>query len=431
MSSKRCFYEVLGLSREASAEEIRRSYKQLALKHHPDRNPGDHTAEAEFKEVNEAYQVLSDEEKRRLYDQFGHAAFDGSMGSGFQGGVGDVFAHMQDLFSEMFSGGGGGFGRQQARRGGDLRVQQRLTLEEAAFGVKREVTIHAPARCGDCGGTGARAGTKPETCSHCRGAGHVSNARGFVMFTATCPKCQGQGAVIKYPCKSCEGHGVVERPRRVVVAFPAGVDAGQRLRVPGQGLPGPNGAQAGDLYVEIDVEEDARFERDGADLVTRVHVSFTDAALGGEIHVPAIEHGEPDGGGLRLAPAGDAAGRGLHAEGAGDPAARRARARVDGRGRAGRRAEGALVAREDAARGARGGASARPARRAKRRGGERRPRRRRERLERDRGIAWTSTRSRRSSRACPRSVRPGASSRSRGSRCVSRSPGSASATSSA
>jgi molecular chaperone DnaJ len=328
MSSKLCFYEVLGVAREASAEELRRAYKQLALKHHPDRNQGDHAAEAQFKLVNEAYQVLQDDEKRRMYDQFGHAAFDGSMASGFQGGggVGDVFAHMQDLFSEMFSGGGGGFGRQQARRGGDLRVQQRLTLEEAAFGVKKEITVHAPARCSDCGGTGARAGTKPETCSHCRGAGHVSNARGFVMFTATCPKCQGQGAVIRHACKSCEGHGMVERPRKVVVGFPAGIDAGQRLRVPGQGLPGPNGAPAGDLYVELDVEEDTRFERDGADLVARVHVNFTQAALGAEIDVPALEQGEPEKTMAISLPAGTQPGAVITLKGHGIP-------RLDGRGR--------------------------------------------------------------------------------------------------
>jgi molecular chaperone DnaJ len=325
MSSKRCFYEVLGVAREATPDELRRSYKQAALKYHPDRNPGDHSAEASFKEANEAYQILSDEDKRRAYDQFGHAAFDGSMSSGFQGaGVGDVFSHMQDLFSEMFSGGAG-FGR-QPRRGGDLRLQQRLTLEEAAFGVKKEVIVHAPARCNDCGGTGAKTGTKPEVCSHCRGAGHVSNARGFVMFTATCPKCQGQGAVIKTPCKGCEGHGVVERPRKVVVAFPAGVDAGQRLRVPGQGLPGPNGASAGDLYVEIDVEEDARFERDGADLVTRAHVGFVDAALGADILVPGIEAGDPEKKIAVSLPPGTQPGAVVTLKGHGIP-------RLDGRGR--------------------------------------------------------------------------------------------------
>ena len=296
MSEKRDYYEVLSVDRGASPDEVRKAYKREALKHHPDRNPGDAAAESKFKACNEAYQVLSDEEKRRIYDQFGHAGLEG--GGGFQGGgVGDVFAHMQDLFAEMFSGGGfggfgGGGGQRRQQRGGDLRMQARLTLREAAFGVKREVTVHAPVKCDDCSGTGAKAGTKPETCGHCRGSGHVSNARGFVMFTTPCPKCQGQGVVIKHHCKTCEGRGAVEKARKVVVAFPAGIDAGQRLRVPGQGMPGPMGAAAGDLYVEIEVEEDARFERDGADLVTRVHVSFSDAALGAEVRVAAL--GEPD-----------------------------------------------------------------------------------------------------------------------------------------
>ncbi len=283
MSDKRDCYEVLSVARSASAEEIRKAYKREALKHHPDRNPGDAASEAKFKACNEAYQILSDGEKRQIYDQYGHAGLEGG-GGGFQG-AGDVFSHMQDLFSEMFSGGGGG--RRQAR-GGDLRMQARLTLREAAFGVKREVTVRAPVVCDDCGGTGAKAGTKPEACGHCRGSGQVSNARGFVMFTAPCPRCGGQGAVIKQPCKPCEGRGAVERARKVMVPFPAGIDAGQRLRVSGQGLPGPQGAPAGDLYVEVDIAEDARFERDGADLVTRFHVSFASAALGAEVRVPAL-----------------------------------------------------------------------------------------------------------------------------------------------
>jgi molecular chaperone DnaJ len=294
-TTKRDYYEVLSVERGASADDIRKAYKREALKHHPDRNPGDNAAEAKFKACNEAYQVLSDDEKRRIYDQFGHAGLEG--GGGFDG-ASDVFAHMQDLFAEMFSGGGfggfGGGGQRRQQRGGDLRMQARLTLREAAFGVKREVTVHAPVRCDDCSGTGAKAGTKPETCGHCRGSGHVSNARGFVMFTTPCPKCQGQGVVIKHHCKSCEGRGAVEKARKVVVAFPAGIDAGQRLRVPGQGMPGPMGAPAGDLYVEIDVEEDTRFERDGADLVTRFHVSFADAALGAEVRVPALGEAETE-----------------------------------------------------------------------------------------------------------------------------------------
>lgn len=337
MSEKRDYYEVLGVTNSASTDEIRKAYKREALKHHPDRNPGDATAEAKFKESSEAYQVLSDDEKRRIYDQFGHAGLEGGGGFG-GGGVGDVFSHMQDLFAEMFSGGGfggfGGGGGRRQQRGGDLRMQARLTLREAAFGVKREVTVHAPVRCDDCTGTGAKAGTKPETCGNCRGSGHVSNARGFVMFTTPCPKCQGQGVVVKNPCKTCEGRGAVEKARKVVVTFPAGIDSGQRLRVPGQGLPGPMGAQNGDLYVELDVEEDPRFERDGADLVTRVHVSFTDAALGAQVKVAALGDADTEEESPTAPldiPAGTQSGTVITMKGLGIP-------RLDGRGR------GSLVA---------------------------------------------------------------------------------------
>ena len=333
MSDKRDFYEVLGVERSSGADEIRKAYKREALKHHPDRNPGDAAAEAKFKAVNEAYQVLSDEEKRQIYDQFGHAGLEGGMGGG--GDAADVFAHMQDLFAEMFSGGFGfGGGRRQARRGGDLRVQARLTLREAAFGLKREISVNAPTRCEDCNGTGAKAGTKPETCSHCRGSGHVSNARGFVMFTTPCPRCQGQGVIIKDHCKSCKGHGAVEKARKVVVGFPPGIDGGQKLRIPGQGMPGPGGASPGDLYVEVDVEEDARFERDGADLVTRVHVSFADAALGAEIRVPSLGESLDDAADTTIAckiPPGTQSGSVFTIKGQGVP-------RLDGRGR------GALIA---------------------------------------------------------------------------------------
>jgi molecular chaperone DnaJ len=175
-----------------------------------------------------------------------------------------------------------------------MRVQARLTLREAAFGCKREVQLRVPAACNDCAGSGAKAGTKPEACTQCRGTGQVSNARGFVMFSSTCPRCRGAGRVIKHPCPTCAGHGAVERARKVMVTFPAGIDAGQRLRVPGQGMPGPSNAPPGDLYVELDVEDDPRFERDGADLLTRTHVSLTDAALGAEIRVPALEAEDED-----------------------------------------------------------------------------------------------------------------------------------------
>ena len=283
---KRCYYEVLGVSRESASDDIRKAYKREALKFHPDRNPGDQTAEAKFKEVNEAYQVLSDDQKREVYDRFGHAGLDGSMGGGVGfGNIGDMFAHMQDMFTEIFPGFGGFGGRQ--RRCGDLQMQARLTLREACFGCKREVSVQTPAKCDDCEGQGAAKGTKPEACAACRGTGQVSNARGFVMFTAPCARCGGRGAVIKTKCKTCGGEGVVAKPKTVSITFPAGIDAGQRLRVPGQGLPGPNGP--GDLYVEVDVEEDSRFERDGVDLVTRVTVSIVDATLGKEIAVPTLD----------------------------------------------------------------------------------------------------------------------------------------------
>jgi molecular chaperone DnaJ len=324
MSSKRDYYEVLSLSREASPDELRKAYRREALKHHPDRNQGDASAEAKFKEINEAYQILSDEEKRRVYDQFGHAGLEG--GGGFDG-VGDVFSHMQDLFAEMFSGQMGGFGGGgRTRRGGDLRVQARLSLREAAFGCKRDVGVRAPTACTDCGGTGAKTGTKPETCPQCRGSGQVSNARGFVMFTSTCGRCRGAGRVVRQPCASCGGHGAVEKARKVTVTFPAGIDAGQRLRVPGQGLPGPPGAGAGDLYVEVDVDGDSRFERDGVDIVTRVHVPFTEAALGAEIRVAALDPEQDDATVPLVLPAGTQSGALFTMKGQGVP-------RLDGRGR--------------------------------------------------------------------------------------------------
>ncbi len=325
MGEKRCFYEVLGVERDASNDDIRRAYKREALKHHPDRNPGDGEAEAKFKSANEAYQVLSDEEKRGVYDRFGHAGLEGGAGPG--GGIGDVLSHMQDLFAEMFSGPFG-FGGRTARRGGDLRVQERITLVEAAFGCKREVNVRAPGRCDDCEGMGAAKGTKPEQCSACRGTGQVSNARGFVMFTAPCAKCGGRGVSIKTPCKSCAGQGVVEKARTVTVTFPAGIDAGQRLRVPGQGVAGPNGS--GDLYVDVEVGDDPRFERDGVDLVTRVHIPFTVAALGGEVSVPVLDHEDATKTETVKISAGTQGGHVLTLKGRGVP-------RLDGRGR------GALV----------------------------------------------------------------------------------------
>ncbi|UQA60009.1 molecular chaperone DnaJ [Polyangium aurulentum] len=320
MSQKRDYYEVLGVAKDASPDDVRKAYRQAALKNHPDRNPGDAEAEARFKEATEAYQVLSDEQKRARYDRFGHAGVEGMPDAG-----GDIFTHFQDIFSELFGGGFGGGGQPRRRgpaRGHDLRVQQRLTLREAMVGAKREVVLRTPATCEECSGTGAKPGTKRKQCGTCDGQGQVSTSRGFVMFTQTCPECRGEGSVVKTPCESCNGQGAVEKTRKVVVNFPAGIDAGQRLRVPGQGMPGSQGGPSGDLYVDIDLAPDERFERDGADLVTRAPVSFSTAVLGGslEIELPDETRATVE------IPAGSQPGEIVTVRGKGLP-------RVDGRGR--------------------------------------------------------------------------------------------------
>jgi molecular chaperone DnaJ len=278
MTEKRCYYEVLGVPREASPEDIRKAYRQAALKCHPDRNPGDSSAEARFKEATEAYQVLSDEEKRSRYDRFGHAGVNGMPDMG-----GDIFSHFQDIFSEFFGGGGGGRQRRGPARGHDVRVQQRLSFKDAMLGCKREVSLRTPTTCEECTGSGAKPGTKRKPCNTCGGVGQVSTSRGFVMFTQTCPECSGEGSVVKTPCSSCNGAGVIEKTRKVVVTFPAGIDGGQRLRVPGQGMPGHLGGPQGDLYVDVDLAPEERFERDGYDLITRASVSFAEATLGGSV----------------------------------------------------------------------------------------------------------------------------------------------------
>jgi molecular chaperone DnaJ len=320
MTDKRCYYEVLGLPRSASEDEIRKSYRQCALKYHPDRNPDDPAAVAKFKEATEAFTVLSDGHKRATYDQFGHAGLQG--GFDFSGaGIGDIFSHFQDLFSELFSGGGPGR-RQGPRRGADLRVQERLSLAEAVLGCKREVVVRAPARCDDCSGSGAAPGSKRETCGTCGGAGQVSTARGFIMFSSTCPACRGEGSRVANPCTRCKGAGHVEKTRKVLVTFPAGIDSDQRLRVPAQGVAAPPGGEPGDLYVDVEVEENERFERDGLDLLTRAHVSFADAAIGTTIKVQMLDDSTVD---VDL-PAGSQPGDVISLKGKGVP-------RLDGRGR--------------------------------------------------------------------------------------------------
>lgn len=287
MAEKQDYYELLSVARGATATEIRKAYKKLALKHHPDRNQDCAKSAQMFKEVTEAYTVLSDDEKRARYDQFGHAGLDGAN----FGNAGDIFSQFQDLFSDFFGGMGGfaGGGGQQRRRGANMRIEQILTLEEAALGVKKELTVNTPVACDSCKGTGAKAGTQAATCHTCDGRGQVSTGRGFIMFTQTCPTCQGEGRIVKDPCGPCGGSGLMERERKVMVSFPAGIDAGHRLRVAGQGMPSPNGGPAGHLYVDVALHPHERFERDGDDLIVRETVAFPDAALGTTIDMMMLD----------------------------------------------------------------------------------------------------------------------------------------------
>ncbi len=285
MSEKRDYYEVLGVARESADDDIRKAYRQAALKHHPDRNQGNPDAEAKFKEATEAYTILADADKRAAYDRYGHAGLGGGGFDFNNAGVGDILSHFQDMFSDFFGGAGGGFagggrGRRRQERGQDVRVELTLTLADALTGGKHEVAIHGAVSCETCHGSGAKAGTKPETCSQCRGAGQVTAQRGFIMFSSPCARCRGTGQMIAAPCETCRGQGAVEKQRKVLVNVPAGIDSEQRLRVPGQGMPGPANAPAGDLYVDIEVQGDAHFERHGNDLGTRLTLSFAEAALG-------------------------------------------------------------------------------------------------------------------------------------------------------
>lgn len=288
MSEKRDYYEVLGVTAQATSDEIRKAYRQAALKYHPDRNPGDKAAEDKFKEATEAYSVLSDDDKRGAYDRFGHAGLGGA-GVDFSGvGVNDILNHFQDMFADFFGGFGGqqqGGRRRRPDRGQDVRVSAQLTLAEAMSGGKHEINVRGAAPCETCSGSGAKPGTSPTKCSQCRGTGQVTAQRGFIMFASPCVRCRGTGTMIEQPCQTCDGAGAVERQRRVLVTFPAGIDSGQRLRVPAQGMPGLNGTPPGDLYVDVELAPDERFERHSDDLATRVRVPFTVASLGGEVEV--------------------------------------------------------------------------------------------------------------------------------------------------
>jgi len=296
--NKRDYYEVLGVEKGASAEEIKKAYRKSAMKYHPDRNPGDKTAEEKFKELGEAYEVLSDDEKRSRYDQFGHAGVDpnfGAGGGGYGGGFGGFggFGDFGDIFGDIF---GGGRSRQAQRnapmRGENVGIRLELTFEEAAFGTEKEVNVQRIENCGSCNGTGSADGVI-ETCSQCRGAGQVRTTQNFmgmaVQSTTTCPACGGRGKMVKNPCNTCRGKGKVRRTQKIKVKVPAGVDAGQSIRVRGEGCVGSNGGPSGDVLAEVYIRRHPIFRRENMDVLCEVPITFTQAALGSAIEVPTLE----------------------------------------------------------------------------------------------------------------------------------------------
>ncbi len=300
MAEKRDYYEVLGVKKGASEDELKKAYRKLAKENHPDLHPGDKECEARFKEINEAYEVLSDPDKRAKYDQFGHAAFDPSQGFGGGGGFGgfEGFGGFGDIFSDIFGGGfgfGGGGGRNPnaPRKGDNLRATVNIKFEEAAFGVKKDVFVSKIEQCHDCKGTGCAEGTTAEVCPDCKGTGTVMSTKrtpfGMVQSSEQCPKCKGRGKIIHSPCKTCRGIGSVRRQHKVSVSIPAGIDDGQTISLKGQGNAGLNGGPAGDLLITVLVQPHARFERDGASILLDQEISFAQAALGAEVEVPTLD----------------------------------------------------------------------------------------------------------------------------------------------
>lgn len=328
--SKRDYYDVLGLKNGASADEIKKAYRAKAKELHPDRNAGKADTEAQFKEVNEAYEVLKDADKKAAYDRYGHAAFEGGMGGGrpgggaggFRGGNADFASAFSDVFDDLFGdfmgGQRGGGGRQRAARGADLRYNLRVTLEEAYGGLHKTITVPSAVACGSCKGSGAEGGAEPTTCPTCSGMGKVRAQQGFFTVERTCPTCSGLGQIIKNPCGTCQGAGRVQKERALSVNIPAGVETGTRIRLAGEGEAGMRGGPPGDLYIFIEVAAHDIFEREATSLFCRVPVSMTTAALGGDIEVPTI-----DGGRSRVKiPGGSQSGRQMRLRGKGMPALR-------------------------------------------------------------------------------------------------------------
>lgn len=284
--AKRDYYEILEVARNASEADIKKAYRRLAMKYHPDRNPDNQDAEAKFKEAKEAYEILSDSRKRSAYDQFGHAGVDPSMGGGPQGfDIGDIFGDIGDIFGDIFGGGG----RSRTQRGSDLIYNLELSLEEAVHGKTVEIQVPTWVGCKECSGSGAKKGSGPTTCKTCNGVGQVRVQHGFFTVQQTCPSCHGRGNVIQNPCPNCRGQGRVQQHKKLSVKIPPGVDTGDRIRLSGEGEAGVHGAAAGDLYVQIRLKAHPIFAREGDDLHCEVPIDFVVAALGGELEVPTLD----------------------------------------------------------------------------------------------------------------------------------------------
>jgi len=287
-TKKRDYYEVLGVNRDASDEEIKKSYRKLAMKHHPDRNPDSRDGEEKFKEAKEAYEVLSDGERRRAYDAYGHAGVHPQMGGGEGPGFGGFAEAFGDIFSDIF-GGGQGRGRSSVFRGADLRYNLEISLEQAARGTETKIRIPTMETCETCKGSGAKPGTQPKTCETCHGSGTVRLSQGFFSIQQTCPTCHGTGKMVTDPCATCRGAGRLKKHKTLAVKIPTGVDEGDRIRLSGEGEAGVNGGPPGDLYVVIHLKHHAVFQREGDDLRCEMPISFTQAALGGEIDIPTLD----------------------------------------------------------------------------------------------------------------------------------------------